>query len=512
MSTRTEAVERIRSALLELEGLTADEIGMAIGVPLCDLSDTALIDATVSLGRVFQATQTALAEFAAEISHRSPAARGELSLCKREGFSSTGQLVSAITGIATATAGRLARVGDAIYQGRNVDGSLRSPRHPFVADALRSNSITVEAADDIASSLDRASHGSSIDDHRRMEQLLVSFASQHTPTELHALCLKGIDVLDPDGAQPREERQRELRSLTVQQLSTGMTKFTWMLPGVDAALVTNSLISVARLVDSAPDPEAASMNSEFLADANAHNVAANSDGCAPATASYDVYGKPVGVTATLWAQKLSDAALACFEHAARCRANSVEAGTDAVPAVQLVVRVALDTLSGGLGLAEVDGAGSVSASQARQLAARAEIIPAVLGSEGELLDLGRSRRLFSRKQRIALIERDGACAWPGCGTLPGWSDAHHIEWWSRDAGPTDIANGVMLCSGHHHRIHDNGWSVVVRPPDYAPSGPPVPHFIAPAGAIAARQIPGAFIDQNGRVVLRGGKPRLSLAA
>ena len=37
--------------------------------------------------------------------------------------------------------------------------------------------------------------------------------------------------------------------------------------------------------------------------------------------------------------------------------------------------------------------------------------------------------------------------------------AHHLDWWQRDAGPTDLSNGVLLCESCHHRIHDNGWEI-----------------------------------------------------
>ncbi len=46
-----------------------------------------------------------------------------------------------------------------------------------------------------------------------------------------------------------------------------------------------------------------------------------------------------------------------------------------------------------------------------------------------------------------------------CGAPPSHAKAHHLRWWVRDAGPTDLANGVLLCTSCHHRIHDNGWDI-----------------------------------------------------
>jgi predicted restriction endonuclease len=58
------------------------------------------------------------------------------------------------------------------------------------------------------------------------------------------------------------------------------------------------------------------------------------------------------------------------------------------------------------------------------------------------------------------VERDGGCA--HCHAPPSWTEAHHIRWWERDAGPTDLNNGVLLCTACHHRIHRDGWDILVR--------------------------------------------------
>ena len=38
---------------------------------------------------------------------------------------------------------------------------------------------------------------------------------------------------------------------------------------------------------------------------------------------------------------------------------------------------------------------------------------------------------------------------------PGtWCEAHHLNPWS-SGGNTNLADGVLLCGHHHHRVHDN---------------------------------------------------------
>ncbi|TPV48818.1 DUF222 domain-containing protein [Pseudarthrobacter phenanthrenivorans] len=105
--------------------------------------------------------------------------------------------------------------------------------------------------------------------------------------------------------------------------------------------------------------------------------------------------------------------------------------------------------------------GPVAAATLRKLACDAEIIPAVLGSDGEILDLGRKTRLFTPAQRLALTARDQGCSFPNC-TIPApWCEAHHITYWSH-GGPTTTSNGALLCTHHHHLVHKEQWTISVH--------------------------------------------------
>jgi 5-methylcytosine-specific restriction protein A len=124
----------------------------------------------------------------------------------------------------------------------------------------------------------------------------------------------------------------------------------------------------------------------------------------------------------------------------------------------VVVRMSLEDLKAGTGSATIDGIDQpISVRTARQMAANGGVIPCVLGGDSEILDWGRRKRLFTRAQRLALAERDGGCAM--CGLPPEMTKAHHLRWWKRDNGTTDLSNGILLCETCHHRIHDNGWEI-----------------------------------------------------
>jgi hypothetical protein len=125
-------------------------------------------------------------------------------------------------------------------------------------------------------------------------------------------------------------------------------------------------------------------------------------------------------------------------------------------ATSVMVMIDLETLRSGAGFAETSTGDRLTADQTRRLACQAGIIPVVLSGKGEILDLGRARRLFTGPQRKAMALRDRECTADGCTVPAAWCEAHHQQPWSR-GGKTDLADGKLLCPFHHHRAHDPGW-------------------------------------------------------
>jgi Domain of unknown function (DUF222) len=137
---------------------------------------------------------------------------------------------------------------------------------------------------------------------------------------------------------------------------------------------------------------------------------------------------------------------------------------------QLVVTVPFDVLQGQLGAGMLDTGEMLTAEQVRRLACDAQIIPAVLGGDGQVLDLGKSRRVFTGAVRRALVLRDGGCAFPGCTRPPRWCEGHHIKP-AGAGGPTCVDNGCLLCGHHHRAVHHEGWEIRLGPdrrPEFIP--------------------------------------------
>lgn len=127
----------------------------------------------------------------------------------------------------------------------------------------------------------------------------------------------------------------------------------------------------------------------------------------------------------------------------------------------VVVTMTLEQLLGEHATALLDDGTRISAAQARRLACEAGIIPAVLDREGRVLDLGRTRRLFTKAQRIALGLRDRGCTAKGCETTASGCHAHHDNPWSH-GGATDLSNGRLLCPRHHRLAHDPRYATTIH--------------------------------------------------
>jgi hypothetical protein len=130
------------------------------------------------------------------------------------------------------------------------------------------------------------------------------------------------------------------------------------------------------------------------------------------------------------------------------------------PKAQLYVTVTLADLVARTNAATVFGSGEagtlLAPETARRVACDAGIVPVVLGTHGQVLDLGRRFRLFSSAQLRALWLRDGGCTFPDCTVPASWCDGHHLRHWA-DGGPTHLGNAALLCGRHHTTVHTKGY-------------------------------------------------------
>jgi hypothetical protein len=77
---------------------------------------------------------------------------------------------------------------------------------------------------------------------------------------------------------------------------------------------------------------------------------------------------------------------------------------------------------------------------------------------GQALDVTKTERTYSTRQRTAMALRDGGCLIPGCTMPPGACEAHHINPWNErpENRKTETRDGVLLCRFHHLNLHNQG--------------------------------------------------------
>lgn len=391
--------------------------------PASELNHPQLAWVLDRLGAVTRQVDGVRAQVAAEVDRESRRELGADSLAKEQGYRNAAAMIAAVTGIGAGEAHRVVAVGRAIAPRQALTGEPLPAKHPFVAEGVHSGSIGQLPAGMIVTMLDRVAVRSKPDDRERVEQVLVARAPGLTLDQLRKVVAHAEAWLDQDGVEPTERERRDAEYLHLVER--------------DGFLVIDGKLEISRgaAVKVAID---ALVSAVFRSKRD--DVTEGDD---------DVVRPSV--------PKLqAEALIQLAEHALGCTKKDLP-----LAGATVVVRMDLETLTDGAGLAEIDGiAAPISAAGARHFAAAAGIIPVVLDGESEVMDWGREKRLFTRAQQLALAERDGGCAM--CNLPPSMTKAHHLNWWARDHGETDIDEGVLLCEPCHHHVHDNGWEIRIE--------------------------------------------------
>jgi hypothetical protein len=245
------------------------------------------------------------------------------------------------------------------------------------------------------------------------EQLLADYASVLEPSELKRFAMRVVDAADPDGAEPVDDQlQQDRRYLELRQRRDGM----WQLRGKLTSTVGVQLTAIL-------DPLAKPRNS----------------------AIEDENGKLTQLPDERpYVQRLHDG---LDEACGRLLKSKDQPSVGGVPA-SVIVTIDVENLLAKIGLAETADGSQLTSDQLLRIADEAEIWPTITNRNGVPLALGRSQRLASKGQTMALIARDAGCSFPGCTHPASWCDRHHIVDWIV-GGLTDLNNLTLLCRYHH---------------------------------------------------------------
>ncbi|WP_240617192.1 HNH endonuclease signature motif containing protein [Nocardioides speluncae] len=312
------------------------------------------------------------------------------------------------------------------HESRGAPAACRAEQHLAAAldsrwtrlgTAVTEGVVNLAQARVIARALDELPTGLDPELLVQAEDHLVEAAAEYRPDQLRVLGRRILDVIAPEigeaeeakQLQREEERAWETTSLTLTRRGDGTTRLTGVLPDAAATRLATYLDAFAS-----PRQHASAMPQH---------------------------------------RARGQAFLALLEHLdpAKLPAHGGDATT-------VMVTINHDALTRDLATAGLVGTDDkITASEARRLACTAQIIPVVLGGKSEILDLGRTRRLFSRAQHKAMRLRDKQCRAENCTIPASWCEAHHWNPWSR-GGKTNLTDGILLCSHHHRRAHDPHYS------------------------------------------------------
>ncbi len=127
----------------------------------------------------------------------------------------------------------------------------------------------------------------------------------------------------------------------------------------------------------------------------------------------------------------------------------------------LQVTTTMETLlqRAGAPAADLELSLPLSAVSVERLACDCNVTRILLDADSQVIDVGRSKRVISPAQRLALHVRDKGCRWPGCDRPASYTSGHHLVHWA-EGGPTDLENLALLCLRHHWMVHEGKWQLI----------------------------------------------------
>ncbi|WP_454699628.1 DUF222 domain-containing protein [Arthrobacter humicola] len=372
---------------------------------------------------------------------------------------------------------RLALAG-AVLPRTGITGHTQPPERPELAAAVAAGTVASRSATIITLALDRVGHHADAEVAGRMEHALTRAAVEHDIDFVARVARQWTEAIDQDGSEPTETELRHRQGVFIKQPRRGLQRME-ILATTEQSEHLLTAMNIATNPRTQPDEGSAGDNStgalddldqrtrpQQLLDGLVGAVKAGlTTGTLPAAG-----GLRPQLMVTIDYRDLL-ARLENLEHPAETSGTSQDTATTGIPGIRFP---GTGSFTGSFTFT-----GPVTAATVRKIACDADIIPVLLGSQGRILDIGRTTRVFPPHIRKALTARDQGCAFPGCSIPAPWCEAHHITYWSH-GGTTSTDNGMLLCSSHHHLIHKEQWQIHVK------TG--IPWFIPPPH-IDPRQVP-----------------------
>ncbi len=365
----------------------------------------------------------------------------------RLGFRNCADFLRETLGISRTEARRRLHLAAVVLPSLSPTGNPLPPPLEVLGEAVGSFAISGRAATVVAHAIGQVKSFATPEQLASMEQHLTRQAVESDEDILRILARRWESVLDQDGQEPTEKILRARQGVFLKGRRHGLHV-------LEIGATDDQFDQLATVMNAAANPRGSSGLADHQVDSTPLEATHRA---APGTARAS-QERSVDHGGATRAQQLLDGLVSA------CRIALSTGGLPASGGHRPQVMVTID-YQDLIGRTERAGdsvfSGQVSARSIRRLACDADIVPLVLGGNGQVLDVGRAQRLFPPHLRRALVARDKGCAFPDCSVPASWCEAHHLTPWAR-GGATSVDNGVLLCSRHHHVIHEGLWTVESR--------------------------------------------------
>ena len=432
-----------------------------------ELSDDALGEVVRALAAVTRVVDSRAALVAGEVARRSAPELGHDGLAQRTGHRTAVELVRAMTGSTAREAATAVGAGLLIHEGvpDAATGEVFGDRAWLVpvGRALADGVLSTAAADAIRLGLGAPSEGVTVAELTIAAVQLCEEAVTLDADRLFRRARQLRDLLDESGIADRERARRAQRGLKFWRRPDGMGRLTWDLDPESCAVV-------GEIYDRVTSPRRGGprfVDEQTQAEADA-----------------------VRADQRTTEQYASDAFVQLLRQGVDADSSRLLGGNP--PAVRVLVTA--DSLSNRRGHGHLEGeADPISIETVERIACTAATVTIGFDDQGQGMNLGREQRRFTRRQRLVMAARDGGCMWIGCDRPPSWTEAHHIQFWDRDHGETNIDKGILLCKHHHLLAHDHHWEIthkngsywLIPPPEIDTAQRPIP---MPTKSTALREL------------------------
>ncbi len=357
--------------------------------------------------------------------------------------------------------------------GAHVEVGIRLDERPAIGDDFAAGTISFAHVRAIADGLAPLPEQMQAD----AERVLLEVARAFDPARVHQAARRLRHIVDPDGQVDIDQRHYESRwvELAISYQGTGLLR--GVLDPESAAVVRTALDALATPAGDIDPRTPAQRRADALVELAGHVL---NSGELPEVGgerphlSVNVDYASLKRECTIPAE-MNDGGQLGVNAARRIACDAVVTRIVTAKAASVTSANLPTGLAAAIGIEREDRRAPQRVATPRCLDALPhrflDALPPPLRGPRQILDVGRSARIATLAIRKALAARDKGCVMPGCDRPPSRCEAHHVIHWA-DGGVTALHNMVLLCSYHHHFVHEYGWrisinndgTVSVRPP------------------------------------------------